>query len=160
MKPTVLLHDTRDDRRQAHTALLRGLSPSRCVAFLDWTLSFARAVLPPNGKAKLLANAVADRTKMADKIREAERGCPTARLLLANEIYGNIAVLSHHFDLEWLPVVEELEKWAKGRPATPVAAAASAWHRRLSLSAAALPAASPRSPGTAGSGRPAFAHRG
>ena len=133
-KPTVLLHDTPDDRREIHTALLRGLPPRRAVAFLDWSIAFARLT---SSSGQLLARAKADVPAMATKLRAAERGDDAARLLIANEIYFDITRLCHHFDVELLPIIEELERWAKGEgkgnvsSITPPEVAARNWKDRM-----------------------------
>jgi len=140
MKPTVLTHDSLDNRRQAFTAILRGLSPARRLDFLDWCIAFARATT----RNKMLINAKADRAKMQPIIEAASRRDDTADLLLANEIYCDINTLAHQFGAEWLPMVLELEVWASDREATPVPVAASAWlSRRLGMQ----PAVAIHSPG-------------
>lgn len=145
MRPTVLTHDSLDNRRQCFTAVLRGLTPSHRLDFLDWCIAFARATVP---NPQMLAKAKADRVKMRPLTEAAERRDEVADLRHANEIYADVAVLAHHWGAEWLPMVLELEHRASGREPTPPMVAARAW---LSLPSSTSSAAPIRTLGTPGS---------
>lgn len=147
-RPTVLTHDTHDDRRQAFTAVLRGFTPAARLDFLDWCCNFARLTVP---QAHMLRAAKADRVKMLPLTTAAERRDEVADLRHSNEIYMDITVLAHNWGVEWLPMVLELEHRAMGREPTPPAVAARAW---LSRTRGPSAAASIRTPGTCGSARP------
>lgn len=140
---TVLTLDSLDNRRQVFTALIRGLTPARRLDYLDWACEFARLTVA----SPLLREAKADRRKMLPLTRAATMGDDVANLRHANECYTDIATLAHHFGVEWLPLIEELESLAMGREPTPVLVAAQTWRRR-GLSSAAI-----RTPGTADSAR-------
>jgi len=143
MKPTVLTLDTLCDRSQVFRALIRGLTPSARLDFLDWAISFARATVAN----PLLREAKADRRKMLAMTKAAEAHDDAANLLHANETYVDITTLAHHFGVEWLPLIEELEGWAMGREPTPVLVAVASWRRRVQ------PSGSIHIPGTGDSAR-------
>lgn len=149
MKPSVLLYDTLDDRREVVTLLLRGLPPAAILDFLDWAIQFARGTCD---QPMLLQNASADRQKMAERLRLAERGIDHARFSLAYEVYTDLGSLAHHFGMNWLAVIEELEQWAGGRR-TPVIEAVRQWRRRFEPAAV-----STRSPDSSGSVRPSLVY--
>lgn len=130
-RPTVLLLDTKDDRLQVRDAL-RHLLPTERVDFLDWSLDFAREVLVGHPNLCVLARAVADRPKMAPMVVAAELGDRDADARLTREVYGDLCVLAHQWGVEFLPLLLELENWAKRRTVTPAVVAAAAWRAGLS----------------------------
>ena len=138
-RPTVLLLDTKDDRAQVRDAL-RHLAPSERVDFVDWALDFARDVLAGHPNLTLLARAVADRPRMAPVALAAELGDRAADARLTREVYADLLQLAHAWGVEFLPLLVELEAWAKRRTVTPPAVAAAAWR--------AAPSSRPASPGT------------
>ena len=140
-RPTVLALDTLDDRAQVRAALSH-LLPTERVDFLDWCLDFARAVVAPPVRT-LFASAVADRPRMARQVRAATFGDRDADARLTNEIYLDLCTLSHNWGVEFLPLLLEMEVWAKRRTVTPPAVAASSWARQ---SARPTPSVSPGTP--------------
>ena len=148
MKPTVLTLDSLDNRRQAFTAVLRGLTPTQRLDYLDFCCDFARLTNPLQ---PMLARVKCDRQKRRPLTEAAERKDEAADLQHANEIYVDVATLAHHWNVEWLPMVLELEHRACGREPTPASVAAFAWLSRLGDPSGA---GSIRTPGRYGSAHP------
>lgn len=109
MKASVIVMDTLDDRREVLTILLRGLRPAERVDFLDFAIGKARALHP-----QALARAKADRVKMQPLVDAAIRGDRVADLLLANEVFADLAYLSHQWGVDYRSLVTDLERWARG----------------------------------------------
>lgn len=152
-RPSVLVMDTADDRKEAYTALLRHLPPARRADFLDWVCAFAK-LTHPRGHLPPLSQLGPDYPAMAPKVLAASRGDAVADALLANEVYADVAGICHQWGTDFRSVCEELEQWARGREATPPRVAAA---RLLGRRGSAGPAAAPapcRTAGTSGSARP------
>lgn len=147
-RPTVLTLDTRDDRAQVRDAL-RHLRPAERVDFLDWSLDLARDLLAGHPNLFALAAARADRPRMAPAVLAAELGDREADARLTREVFADLCQLAHQWGVEFLPLLLELENWAKRRTVTPPAAAAAAWRARLS-SPSAPRGTSARRPGSTG----------
>jgi len=115
VKPSVIVLDTLDDRRETYNLILRGLTPRQRVDFLDRVLDFARVQRPD---VAVLSGAKADRAKMLPMVLAAMRGDAVANSLLANEIYADIVGLCHQWQIDFNAVVVELEQWVR-RPSSP-----------------------------------------
>lgn len=136
MKPTVLVIDTLDDRRELWR-LLHRLPPSRRIDFLAWCCS---QVSGPNGNgptpgAGLLATATAARRDDGADRR------------LTNEIYMDVMVLGHQWSLDMQTTVRRAEEAVKRPDSLPA-------YVRPSSAACIAGLVRPHIVGSNGSGRP------
>lgn len=129
MKLTVTTYDNLDTRKELILSLLPALSPVRRVEFLQWAIDLGKIIALQN--VKTLTHAKPDHAKMWPMILAATNRDEAADYALTKEIYGDLCALWHNWQVELLPVLEELERWAKGREVTPPPTAARDWIQRV-----------------------------
>lgn len=110
MKPTALIYDTLDDRREIWS-LLHRLHPLRRVRFLR--LCCQQVTLPGGSQSP------APSYRMHERIRAALRD-DTADEWLTNEIYGDLFQLAHQWRLDLDTVTRRLEEVVKGKDSLPL----------------------------------------
>lgn len=122
-KPSVLLLDTLDDRREVVTSLLSSLSADARLAYLEWVCKFAWRTCP---QLRLTVSSCRpDYVAMSSLLRESRKGCITSSYRLSNQVWTDLFHLCHQFGLDYGACLVELESRAKGREPTPAAYAAS-----------------------------------
>ena len=131
MKSSILAFDTLDDRRELFR-LLGKLAPRERVRFVGWCCG---QIGSPTRPTPSLRN--------WPTVKAAERGEAGADDRLTTTLYTDVLVLSSQWGLDLTRAAVELERWVR-RPSS-----------RPSSSPCASATASSRTPGTAGSTRPA-----
>lgn len=104
-KPSLLVLDTLDDRREIWS-LLHRLSPRDRVRFLGWCCSQVAAPGSTRPTPSLL--------RMGEVIGMADR-CDRADDRLTNEVYGDVLVLASQWGLDLGRAAVVLERRARGR---------------------------------------------
>lgn len=121
-KPTVLMLDTLDDRREVVTSQLAHLKPDERLAYLEWVCEFAWLTRPAIRLA--MSSLKPDYNTMRPIALKARSGCAVASNLLTNHVWTDLYMLCHEFRVDYLACVIELENRAKGREPTPAQYAA------------------------------------
>lgn len=122
-KPAVLLLDTLDDRREVVTSQLAHLTPDGRMSYLEWVCEFAWLTRPAVSRA--MASLKPDYKSMKPMLDKARAGCAVAGSMLSNQVWTELYLLCHEFEVDYGACVVELENRAKGREATPAKYAAA-----------------------------------
>ncbi len=108
MKPSILVVDNTDDRREIWHTLHR-LRPGHRARFLQWACSRVSNAKGDRPMARVTVAEVDDAMRHDDGDNR-----------LTNSVYALLLTLGNQWNLDLMEAAKELEQWAKGRQREPV----------------------------------------